>query len=217
MIVGRDSTLARAGTVRARSSLARAGRRTCRVGTSTPLAALLASLRRAHLAYRIRDFGDCSRRTAAGSGQLYVSRIGAERGRGSDGWFYKVNDRAPEVGAGDPSAATLRRDDRVLWFYCVFDEGEKSCQRSLRLLPVSGAAAGNAVRVRVRGYDNAGRSAAVPGATVRLGVSSGLSGADGIATVAVPDDAPAGHPALVAEKSGMVPSFPLGLEKLSGR
>ena len=74
-----------------------------------------------------------------------MRRIGEDANRGNDGWFYKVNDRAPEIGAGDP-AARLRAGDRLLWFYCVFDEGARSCQRSLRILPVSGTAAGRRER-----------------------------------------------------------------------
>jgi hypothetical protein len=217
MVVGRTGTLAGPATVRARASLVRAGRRSCKVGAATPLTVLVASLRRAHVAYGLRDYGDCSRRTAAGSGQLYVRRIGGERGHGSDGWFYKVNDRAPEVGAGDPSAATLGRGDRVLWFYCVFDDRAKSCQRNLRLLPVGGSTGKNPLPVRVRGYDNVGRSVPVTGATVKLGASSVLSGVDGVANVSVPPGASAGHPTLVAEKAGMVTSFPVRLEAVGGR
>jgi hypothetical protein len=217
MVVGRDRTLATAGSFRARPSLVRAGKRSCKVAASTPLSALVAALRRARVGYRLRDYGDCSRTTAAGSGQLYVSRIGSDPGRGDDGWFYKVNDRAPEIGSADPSAATLKRGDRVLWFYCVFDGKAKSCQRSLRLAPVAGATGKNPLPVRVRGYDNAGRFVPVAGATVTFGRSTVLSGADGIATVPVAPGVSAGHPTLFAAKAGMIPSFPIGLEVAEGK
>jgi hypothetical protein len=209
MIAGRDRLLAGAATVRARTVGVRAGRRSCKVGASTPLAALATLLRREQVAYRLRDYGNCSRRTAAGSGQLYVSRIGSERARGSDGWFYKVNDRAPEVGSADPAAATLRRGDRVLWFFCVFDVGANTCQRSLRALPDTGGGTGAPLHVRVRGYDNRGRSVAVPGATVRLGADSALTDAAGVAQLAAPKG---GRQKLFTTKDGMVRSFPIEVD-----
>jgi hypothetical protein len=212
MVVGRSRTLAGATTVRARSVLVRAGARSCKVAASTPLAALVASLRRARVGYRLRDYGDCSKRTATGSGQLYVSRIGSERGRGNDGWFYKVNDRAPEIGAADPAAASLMRGDRVLWFYCLFDRNERSCQRTLRLLPDGSPEAGKPFRLRVRGYDNVGRSLPVAGATVTYGRQKAVSGADGIANVLLEAGARAGRPSLVATRKGMVPSFPFRID-----
>jgi hypothetical protein len=180
LLASRSTT--RAGAVRARATLVEVGRRMCRVGASTPLAALAALLRKEGAGYRIRDYGSCLRATAAGSGQLFVRRIGGDANHGNDGWFYKVNDRAPEIGAGDP-AARLRAGDRLLWFYCVFDEAARSCQRSLRIVPVKGSAGGD-VRVTVRGYDNAGHWVRVAGATVAIGLLTAVSGADGLATLA---------------------------------
>jgi hypothetical protein len=211
MVVGTGRTLADATTVRARTVLVRAGGRSCKVAASTPLAALVASLRRERVGYRLRDYGDCSSGTAAGSGQLYVSRIGSERGRGNDGWFYKVNDRAPEVGAADPAAATLKRGDRVLWFYCLFDEQQRSCQRSLRLFGDPRPAPG-LLRVRVRGYDNTGRSVPVSGATVTFGQTRAVSGADGIALIMSGTGVSAGRRTPVAAKEGMVQSFPFPID-----
>src|SRR5206468_4681253 len=124
--------------------------------------------------YRLRDYGRCARATPRASGQLFVNRIGGDVNAGNDGWFYKVNDRAPEVGAGDP-AARVRDGDRVLWFYCVFDDSARSCQRSLRVIPDAGAKAGQPLHVRVRAYDNAGRSVAAPGATVTLGSANAVT------------------------------------------
>jgi hypothetical protein len=192
----------RAGAVRIR-----AGGRSCRVGAGTPLAALVPVLKQHGLSYRLRDYGRCARSTAAASGQLFVNRIDRDVNAGNDGWFYKVNDRAPEVGAGDP-AARVRTGDRVLWFYCVFEDSARSCQRSLRVIPDAGARAGQSLRVRVRAYDNAGRSAPAPGATVTLGAASAVAGADGIARVVPPAR---GRLMLVAAKPGLVRSFPATL------
>jgi hypothetical protein len=188
-----------------RSAVVAAGRRRCKVSASTPLAALAQLARRERLAYRIRDYGSCSAKTGAGSGQLFVRAIAGDRNRGNDGWFYKVNDRAPEIGAGDP-ASTVRAGDRLLWFYCLFDQASRSCQRSLRLVPVGGAPPGSR-RVQVRGYDNVGRWQPVAGATVVSGSATALSGSDGVATVSVA----AGVHTVTATKAGMVEAFPLGV------
>jgi hypothetical protein len=188
---------------RARSVSVRVGGRSCRAAAGTPLAAVIPILKERGLSYRLHDYGRCARSTGAASGQLFVKRIGADANSGNDGWFYKVNDRAPEVGAGDPSAK-LRRGDRLLWFFCVFDERSRSCQRSLRVLPDPDAKAGQSLRVRVRAYDNAGHSAPVRGATVTLGATSAASDADGVARL-VP--AGAGRLVLVATKPGLVRSF----------
>ena len=188
---------------RARTTSVGVGRRRCKVGASTPLAALAPVLRRERLDYRIHDYGSCSARTARGSGQLFVQSIGADRNRGNDGWFYKVNDRAPEIGAAD-LASRVRSGDRLLWFYCLFDDAARSCQRSLRLVRLGGAPPG-AVRVQVRGYDNAGRWKPVTDATVAAGSATARTAADGAATIALP----AGVHAVTARKSGLVDAFPL--------
>jgi hypothetical protein len=201
LLAGRSKSFRAAVT--ARSTSVDVAHRRCKVGASTPLAALAALLRHERLDYRIRDYGSCSARTAAGSGQLFVRAIGADRNRGNDGWFYKVNDSAPEVGAADP-ASRVRSGDRLLWFYCLFDEAARSCQRSLRLARVGGAPAG-AVRVQVRGYDNRGHWKPVAGATVAAGSVTARTGADGIATVAVPQ----GVRSVTAHKRGLVDAFPL--------
>jgi hypothetical protein len=191
-------------TVRARAALVRVGRRTCKVGASTPLAALAALLRERGTGYAIRDYGSCSRTNAAAAGQLFVHRIGQDSNHGNDGWFYKLNDRAPEIGAGDP-AARLRSGDSLLWFYCHFDESARSCQRSLKIFPVTGSAPGT-LRVTVRGYDNAGHWVAVAGATVSSGGATAVSGSDGAATLAL--GGPGRH-RVSAEKSGMIGAFPV--------
>jgi hypothetical protein len=92
----------------------------------------------------------------------------------------------------------------VLWFYCLFDESARSCQRSLRLVRLGGAPAGS-VRVQVRGYDNAGRWEPVAGASVAAGSVAARSGGDGTATIAIPS----GAHAVTAHKPGLVDAFPL--------
>jgi hypothetical protein len=201
LLAGRSKT--RGSVVRARARTVKVGGRTCRVGASTPLAALAAVLHERHMHYTLRDYGRCSARNAAGASQLFVRRIGNDSNHGNDGWFYKVNDRAPEIGAGDP-AARLHSGDRLLWFYCAFDEEARSCQRSLRILPAS--ATTGAVNVTVRGYDNAGHSIAVAGATVRSGSVKGVTGVNGSAAIAASGP---GHYRVTATKAGMVDAFPL--------
>lgn len=193
------------GAVRARATLVEVGGRTCKVGASTPLAALAALLHKHHTGYLIRDYGSCSRTNAAAAGQLFVRRIGTDANKGNDGWFYKLNDRAPEVGAGDP-AARMRPGDRLLWFYCLFDERARSCQRSLRIVPGAGSTSQN-LRVTVRGYDNAGHWTPVAGATVAVGPLTTSSGADGGATLA-PGGGP-GRYGVTARKTGMIDAFPV--------
>jgi hypothetical protein len=191
------------GVVRAGATLVQVAHGRCKVGASTPLAALAPLLRRERIGYGIRDYGSCSRKNAAGSGQLFVWKIGKDLNRGNDGWFYKVNDRAPEVGAADP-ASRVQTGDRLLWFYCEFDESARSCQRSLRLVPLDGSASGD-LRVLIRGYDNAGRWKPVAGATVSTGPLTVLSAADGVATLA----AGTGGHTVTARKDGMVDAFPV--------
>jgi hypothetical protein len=173
------------------------------VGASTPLAALAAFLQKRRTGYLIRDYGNCSRTNAAGAAQLFVRSIASEDNKGNDGWFYKLNDRAPEIGAGDP-AARLRKGDKVLWFYCVFDARARSCQRSLRVVPATGSAPGG-LRVTVRGYDNAGHWAPVAGATVASGSAHALTRTDGAATLALNG----GRHAVTARKSGSIDAFPV--------
>ena len=96
--------------------------------------------------------GSCERRRTGSSGQLFVDRIATDRNRGQDGWVYKVNDFARNVGAADVAGPRLRNGDRVLWLYCVLDPTTRSCQRSLRVVPdaTSGRRVGRCVRAHAR-------------------------------------------------------------------
>lgn len=187
-------------TVRADAATVRAGRSRCGVGRGTPLAALA----RARLPrLRILDFGNCSRRARDAAG-LYVKAIGRFRGRGSDGWVYKVGNRQATAGAADPAGpfgrGRLRSGARVLWFYCRFDAAAKGCQRTLavRSRPEAGGAA-----VRVLAYDDRGRALPAAGATVRSGSVEALTDSGGFARLALP----AGRHRLRAEQAGRVRSF----------
>jgi hypothetical protein len=99
----------------------------------------------------------------------------------------------------------LRRGVRLLWFWCEL--GDAGCQRTLEARPERRrVAAGEQVIVRVVGYDDEGRGAAVSGATVRLGSLQAQTGADGRATLVMP--AGARRVRVTAAKQGLVPSFP---------
>jgi hypothetical protein len=214
MVVGKSRILAGPRLLRSRSARVRGSGRVCRVGASTPLAALVALARKLTVSYHVRDYGRCSRRRADGSGQLFVDRIGRDRNRGQNGWFYKVDDVAGTAGGADPRGSfggprrgALAPGSRVLWFYCVFDVTARSCQRTLRVTPSSErGAVGGTLRVRVTGYDNEGRGAPVAGAEVRLRSSSVRSDRKGIAQVPLQA---AGKGRLTATKVGMVPAFPV--------
>ena len=195
MVVGKAGVLHQ-GRVAPRDVHVIAGGRRCRVAATTPLALLV----RTGLTVRVRDYGSCSssERDAAG---LFVTRVGPDRNRGRDGWVYKAGRKVSSRGAGD---AGSRAGARLVWFWCV--TGPKGCQRTLVATPAaSQAAPGSALRVTVRGYDDAGKGIAVEGATVTLAGATATTGADGVATLAVPD-AP-GRRRLTASRDGMVRSF----------
>jgi hypothetical protein len=208
MVTGRSATLAVPRIVRTRPVTLRAGKRRCLVAGATPLAALAAALPQPR--FRLRDYGSCSRRSPAGSGQLFVNRIGPDRNAGGDGWFYKVGGRAGTAGAGDSGGpfgdGKLRRGAQVLWFFCVFQPSAGSCQRTLAIEANRSVEQGAGLPVRVVGYDNEGRARPVEGARVMLGETVAVTGSDGRCTVATPA---AGRLALRAELAGMVDAFPL--------
>lgn len=184
--------------VRAARSIARVGRRRCAVGAGTALAALLRS-RPGRIG--LRDYGSCSRR-AGDAGGLYVRSIRRDRGRGQNGWVYKVGRTLATAGAGDPSGpfgrGRLRGGRRVTWFYCRYRRG---CQRTLALR--ARPAGARLVTVRVRGYDDAGRGVAVAGARVRAGGSSTLTDSGGRALLRLRP----GRHTVSAAKRGLVRSF----------
>jgi hypothetical protein len=202
MVAGRASVLAAPRFVRASATTVAVGRRRCGIAAATPLAAL-AAVRRGHgPAFRLRDYGACSRR-AVDSSALFVTQVGPDRNRRADGWVYKVGRRVPSVGAADPSGRRLRTGDRLTWFYCRAQSGG-GCQRTLEVAPLSGA--GQALRVRVRGYDDNGRGVAVAGATVSAGAQTAITGTDGTASFPALG---AATRSVQAQRAGMVGSFPV--------
>ena len=207
MVVGKSGTVVEAVTLQARPAVVRASGRACKVNGSTPLAALVAALDKRRIGRHVRDFGACERRNARSSGQLFVDRIGRERNRGQDGWVYKVNDLARDVGAADPAGPRLRNGNRVLWMYCVMEAATSSCQRSLRVAPSKAdGPPGSTLRLLVEGYDDRRRKAPVAGATVTLGPVSAVTDASGHASLVRPA---AGTYTLAATAPGALPSFPV--------
>lgn len=202
MVFGRARLLAAPRFVRAAATSVAVARRRCAVAAATPLAALAAVARARGPGFRLHDYGACARR-AADSGALFVTQIGPDRNHRADGWVYKVNRVVPGAGAADPSGRRLRAGDRLTWFYCRA-QPSGGCQRTLEVTPLS--APGEPLRVRVRGYDNEGRGAAVAGAMVTAGDRSALTAADG--TAAFPALAAPAVERVLAERSGMVPAFP---------
>jgi hypothetical protein len=201
MVVGKEKVLRSAKPVKlADTRRVKVGSRRCTVSGRTPLGLLAAT----SLAIRVRDYGSCGRRPGDAA-SLFVTRIGNDRNRGLDGWVYKVGRKVSSAGAGDRSGRRLRAGDRLLWFYCRAQR-TGGCQRTLEVTPDRTAAApGETVRVTVRGYDDQGRGAAVPGATVTLGAATATTDGSGVAQVAVPGG---GRLALTASRAGMVPAFP---------
>jgi hypothetical protein len=209
MVVGKKGVIVDAATVRTRESVVRASGRRCAVAASTPLAALAVLLGREQVGYAVRDYGSCARRSARSSGQLFVTRIARERNSGSNGWVYKIDDRAPGTGAAD---ARLRTGDRLLWLYCEQDQESGGCQRSLRVVPAKQSGlAGGSLPVRVFGYDDKRTRRPVPGARITLAtgsevIASAVSSAEGSAVLTLPA---AGRYELAASADGLAPSFPV--------
>ncbi len=198
-VVGKSTLLRAAKPVSARGAHVRVAGRRCTVGTGTPLAALL----RTSLKVGLRDYGACGAR-ARDASSLYVRAVAGERGRGQDGWVYKVGGKVPSRGAGDPGAR-LKGGRQLLWFWCHM--GRKGCQRTLTVVVNADAAApGTSLGVTVVGEDDRGRAVPVAGATVTGGQTAVVTGADGTATLEVP--AGSASLDLVATRKGMVQSFP---------
>ncbi|MEA2459016.1 MAG: hypothetical protein QOC95_1988 [Thermoleophilaceae bacterium] len=200
LVAFRDGS-AKQSRVAASSTTARVGGRTCAVGQSTPLAALLRSKPGA---ITLRDYGVCSRR-AADAGGLYVAKIGPDRARGTNGWVYKVGNKVATAGAADPTGpfgrGRLKSGARVTWFYCRMSSKTGSCQRTLGIK--TEALGGGMLKVTVRSYDDRGRSKPAVGATAVAGDAVAKTDASGVATLTLPPGTARVH----AESSGAVRSF----------
>jgi hypothetical protein len=206
MVVGKnDAVLRDARTVKLSKANRRVkvGRHRCTIAADTALGVLS----RLGLRYQLRDYGSCGKRPRDAGG-LFVRRLGSDRNRGQNGWVYKVGRKAASNGAADPAGpfgrGRLRGGDTVLWFFCR--QRANGCQRTLEAEPDrTSAAVGDTLRVTVRAYDDRGKGIAAAGVAVHLGTAGAVTGADGIALVPV---AEAGTLELVADKAGMVRSFP---------
>jgi hypothetical protein len=209
MVVGKDGSAKKVGSVRASATHVKIGRKRCAVPAGTPLAALV---RGRPGTLRFKDFGSCSSRARDASG-LYVRGIGRDVISGPedpDGWVYKVGNKAGPAGAADPSGpfgrGPLRSRQRVLWFWCVSLPDQEGCQRTLDL-KVDVATKEQALHVM--GYDNAGKGVPVEGATVfSENGPLGTTDASGFATTSLG----AGTHTLYATKDGLVRSFPVKVE-----
>ncbi|MDX6644111.1 MAG: hypothetical protein QOD76_2073 [Solirubrobacteraceae bacterium] len=208
MVVGRSAVLRSPVSVHARGTTVAVGRRRCAVGAGTALAALDAARRARGPSFRVRDYGACSRR-ARDSESLYVFKVGPDRGRGRDGWVYKIGRTVPSIGAADLSGRRLRGGQRVVWFYCRMGTG--GCQRTLEVtLDAARVAPGAPVRVVVKGYDDGGKGRAIGDVTVELDGSGVLTAADGSATLTAPSRP--GRYLISAQRDDVVPAFPVELE-----
>lgn len=200
LVAFRDGSAVQA-TVGTGEVTARVGRKRCRVGAATALAALIRSKIGP---LELRDYGSCSSRPRDAAG-LYVRAIRGERARGVNGWVYKVGNRVATAGAGDPAgpfgSGRLRSGARVTWFYCHMSVRTSSCQRTLAL--TVRANGGGAVAVTVRSYDDNGRGRRAGGATVHAGAATATTAADGTATLQLPP----GSATVWAEARGTVRSF----------
>ena len=192
MVVGRSGDVV-AGVKSVHLDAFRHGR--CRIGAGLPLGALH-GLR---VSYRAR--GGCE--------SLYVFQVGRSRARGQQGWVYKVGTRGGTASASDPSgpfgSGRIRSGAEVVWFWC---RRALRCQRSLKVTGERRVSAGRTLRVRVRGYDDYGRSRVVRGATVAVGRARVRTDRRGLATIRM---ARRGLFRLRASKRGLVPAFPIGI------
>jgi hypothetical protein len=205
LVVGKSKVLRGPKHVQLKQRTVKVGRKRCKVLGATPLSALAAT----KLKLGFRDYGSCGKRPADAGG-LYVTKVAGEREKGRGGWVYKVGRKAGTTAAGDPSGPfgtgkRLRNSQKVTWFWCRL-KTTGTCQRTLEAVPDrASAAAGETLRVTVRGYDDFGKGIAVQGATVRLGSATAVTGAGGVATLTV---AGSGRQRLQAERAGMVRAFP---------
>jgi hypothetical protein len=201
MVVGKERVLRAPTEVRLKARTVKVAGRRCRVGAATPLSVLAAT----KLKLGLRDYGRCGKRPRDAAG-LYVTRVKREREKGRGGWVYKVGRKTPSLGAAD-TTRRLRDGQRVTWFWCEQND-TGGCQRTLEARPErTSAAAGQALRVTVRGFDDQGRGVAVEGATVTLGSASAVSDAAGVAVLTVP--AEPGEQRLEAARDGLVRAFPV--------
>ena len=192
MVVGRSGNVM-AGVKSVHLDAFRHGR--CRIRAGLPLNVLHAL----RVGYRAR--GDCE--------SLYVFQVGDVRARGQQGWVYKVNTRNGSASASEPSGpfgnGRIRSGSEVVWFWC---RRALRCQRTLKVTGERRVGVGRTLRVRVRGYDDFGRSRVIRGATVTVGRARVRTGRSGLARIRM---IRRGLFRLRAYKDGLVPAFPIGI------
>ncbi|HEY3187290.1 MAG TPA: hypothetical protein VGJ70_07435 [Solirubrobacteraceae bacterium] len=180
---------------------AKVGGRRCAVAAGTPLAALLHS---GVGPLSLRDFGSCSKRPADG-GSLFVSAIGPDRNKGSDGWVYKVGNVLGTAGAADPAGpfgrGRLRAGARITWFWCHVTKRDRGCPHTLTVVQLP--ADRGTLSVYVRQYDDHGKAAPAAGAVVHAGGKTATADSGGVARLALAG----GHYSAFAEQAGRVRSF----------
>ncbi len=175
-------------------------RKRCAVAAWTPLAALVRAKPGKVL---LKDFGSCSLKNAQDGAGLFVKSIRGQQNHRQDGWVYKVGRRLGTAGVADPSgpfgSGRLRAGQRLLWFYCVYEDG--SCQRTLEVkLKDQGGGIASAF---VRGFDDGGNGVPVEGAKVTAGAASAITGADGRTSLQLSQ----GLHVVYASKAGAIRSF----------
>lgn len=204
MVIFRDGK-ARLSQPLAAQTRVKVGHRRCVVAGATPLAAL------AHSGVgplSLRDYGSCGKR-AADSSSLFVTAIGPDRNRGSDGWVYKAGNVLGTAGAADPAGplgrGRLRAGARVTWFWCHVTSRDNGCPHTLALTVTPGV---GSLVVHVRQYDDRGKGKAASAATVHAGAATATTGADGVASLSVPP----GRYSVWAEQPTRIRSFPVAAE-----
>jgi hypothetical protein len=187
------------------ATTAKVGRKRCAIPGATPLAALVRS---GVGPLSLRDYGSCSRR-AADASSLFVSAIGSDRNRGSDGWVYKAGNILGTAGAADPSGplgrGRLRAGARVTWYWCHVTTRDNGCPHTLVVAVTPGS---GSLTVKVRRYDDRGKGFAAAGATVHAGSATATTGSDGIAHLALA----AGRYSVFADQPTRIRSFPVKTE-----
>jgi hypothetical protein len=179
------------------------GRR-CTVGSATPLAALVHS---GIGPLSLRDYGSCSKR-ASDAGGLFVSGIGTDRNRGSDGWVYKVGNVLATAGAADPAGpfgrGRLRNGAYVTWFWCHVSSANGGCPHTLGLTV---SVSGRTLLARVRQYNDGGKGRPDSQVTVQARngnvVQTAQTGAGGSASLTLGP----GSYVVSATKAGRIASF----------
>ena len=203
LVVFRDGHTREARPTLGQTTVKVHGRR-CTIGASTPLAALVHSGIGPLL---LRDYGSCSKRVSDAGG-LFVSAIGSDRNRGSDGWVYKVGNVLATAGSADPGGpfgrGRLRNGARVTWFWCHVSSANAGCPHTLGLAVT---VSGRTLFARVRQYNDAGKGRPDSQVTVHVRngdlIQAAQTGADGSASVTVG----AGTFLVTATRPGRIASF----------